>query len=157
MLHRFEQFCASVSGLYRCIQQIERDEMEKYGLKGAHAQYLVALHGRTDGMTAAQLAFACDRDKAAVSRSVAEMEAKGLLRREAAGDSAYRARLRLTEAGRAAARYVCEKAQAAVEIAGRGISDEERAVLYAALAKIAANLQKLSETGMDSARPAQNG
>ena len=68
MLQRFEAFTAAISGIYRDIQKIERDEMEKYGLKGAYAQYLLALSHCPEGLSAAELCEVCDKDKAAVSR-----------------------------------------------------------------------------------------
>ena len=96
-------------------------------------------------MTAAALCELCEKDKAAVSRIVAEMKAKGLLTRE--GDS-YRATLRLTAAGREAAQFVRQRAVIAVEMAGSGLSDEDRAVFYAALERIAGNLQTICKDGI---------
>ena len=40
MIDRFEQFVSYISAIHRDVQKIERDEMVKYGLKGAYAQYL---------------------------------------------------------------------------------------------------------------------
>ena len=76
MLDRFEQFTAAISTIHRFVQKIERDEMEKYGLKGASAQYLLAMARYPEGITAAALCDVCDRDKAAVSRILSEMEKK---------------------------------------------------------------------------------
>ena len=150
MLERFEQFSYYISNIYQTIQKIERDEMVKYGLKGPYAQYLAAMRRFPDGVTAAQLCGICEKDKAAVSRALAEMEARGLLVRRAVQDTAYRARVRLTEKGQQAANYVCQKATAAVELAGRGLSESERAVFYDVLSRIAANLQTVSRTGLPS-------
>ena len=74
MIHRFAQFCYIISAANRAIVKIERDEMEARGYKGPFAQYLVVLCNYPDGLTSAQLSEVCDRDKAAVSRAVAEME-----------------------------------------------------------------------------------
>lgn len=148
MLSRFEQFSATISILHRCIQKIEREEMDRYGLRGVYAQYLVAMHRHPDGLTAAQLCEICDLDKAAVSRVVAEMEKRGLLTRVAAGTTGYRARLYLTESGKAAARFVNRRAQQAVEAAGCDLTDEGRQAMYNALAAIAARLQKISREGL---------
>ena len=145
MVSRFEQFTTSISTIYRFIQKIERDEMEKYGLKGAFAQYLIVMSRFPDGITAAQLCEICDKDKAAVSRIVAELEAKGLAVREGTN---YRALVRLTESGRDAARFVRERAHIAVTLAGKGITDEERKAYCAALDQIAANLQIISKEGI---------
>ena len=147
MVNRFAQFTGAISAIYRDIQKIERDEMEKYGLKGAFAQYLLAMDRHPDGITAAALCEECDKDKAAVSRILTEMESKGLVCRHT-GEGPYRARLCLTESGRDAAHYVCRKAVAAVERAGEGLNGEDRKVFYAALGLIAGNLQTICREGI---------
>ena len=147
MISRFERFSFAISGIYRSIQKIERDEMERYGLKGGYAQYLVAMARHPQGLTSTQLCEICDLDKAAVSRSIGEMEERGL-RERLAVNNAYRAKLRLTEKGLAAADYVSRRAQQAVAVAGSGLSEEERGVLYRALESIAAHLQVISKEGI---------
>lgn len=148
MLRRFERFTAAISAIDRFIQKIERDEMEKYGLKGAYAQYLLAMYRHPQGITATELCEVCDRNKAAVSRMLAEMEQKGLICRADPGDSQYRARLILTPAGQEAANYVRHKASIAAELVGKGLSDEDRATLYAALELITNNIGSVSATGL---------
>ncbi len=148
MLSRFEQFTSAISAIYRDVQKLERDEMEKHGLRGAFAQYLVAISRHPEGITAAALCEVCDKDKAAVSRVITELEAKGLLIKENDGTSQYRAKLYLTESGQEAARFVKERASVAVELAGSGLSDPDRKVFYAALERIASNLQRISKDGI---------
>ena len=147
MLSRFEQFTFMISSIYRSIQKIEREEMDKYGLKGGYAQHLAAMARHPEGLTAAQLCEICDLDKAAVSRSLTEMEQRGLLERDMTA-GAYRAKLRLTSTGREAADYVRKKACAAVEAAGKDLSDGDRAVLYTALESIAGQLQTIAKEGL---------
>ena len=146
MHSRFEQFSLVISSIYGSIQKIERDEMVRCGLKGAYAQYLTILNHFADGITAAELCELCDRDKAAVSRAIADMEQKGLLIRE--GGTAYRARLRLTDAGKDAAEFVCRRGQTAVELAGGALSEEARQSLYTSLALISDRLQTLCKQGL---------
>lgn len=148
MYARFEQFSSTISSIYRDIQKIERDEMVKYGVKGAYAQYLAALRRHPQGLTATQLCEACDMDKAAVSRIVNEMETRGFVVRENTGDSRYRARIRLTDEGQRAAEYVRNRAEIAVQEVGRDLSEEDRRVFYAALESIAARLQIISKEGI---------
>ena len=148
MLRRFEQFTASISAINRFIQKIERDEMEKYGLKGAFAQYLLAMQQHPEGITAAELCEVCDRNKAAVSRILSELEQKGLICRADDRDSQYRARLTLTNAGQDAANYVCHKAALAAELVGSGLSDEARTALYSALELLTKNIESVSATGL---------
>lgn len=152
MIDRFEQFTSVISSIYRYIQKIEREEMEKYGLKGAFAQYLLAIGHYPHGITAAALCETCDKDKAAVSRIVAEMETKGLIRRISSGDNQYRARLTLTEAGRRAAQFVRERAEIAVELAGQGLSDQDRKIFYSALELIAGNIHSMCAKGIPEAK-----
>jgi len=148
MLSRFQQFSYVISEINRHIQKIERDEMIKYGCKGAFAQYLVALLSHPEGLTATRLCQLCDKDKAAISRIVSEMQEKGLVTRSAETARAYNAPIKLTEYGRNAAEHVCLKARAAVKAVGGEMSEEERRVLYSLLDTIAGKLQTLSEEGI---------
>lgn len=148
MISRFEQFTSAISSIHRSIQKIEREQMEKYGLKGVYAQYLVTIERYKEGITAAQLCEVCDLDKAAVSRAVAEMTKRGLLERVCANETAYRARLKLTDKGQEAADYVNRLALAAVETAGRELTDESRTIMYTALESIAANLTVICRNGI---------
>lgn len=148
MLNRFEQFTSLISAIYRDIQKIERDEMEKQGLRGAYAQYLLALMQNPQGLTAAELSEVCEKDKAAVSRAVSELESKGFLCRNTEKANTYRAALTLTSKGVEAAQFVANRAALAVEWAGKGLADEDRKVFYAALGRIAANLQAISKEGI---------
>lgn len=147
MVSRFEQFAASIAAVYHYIQKIERSEMANFGMKGPHAQYLIAMVRYPQGITAAQLGKICDKDKAAVSRAIAELEQEGLIRR--LGSRAYRAPLVLTAKGSAAASLVNDKAARAVEAAGQGLTDENRRIFYEALDLIASNLHRLAAEGID--------
>lgn len=148
MLERFEQFTSAISAINRCVQKLERDEMEKYGYKGAFAQYLMVLSAHPEGLTAAELSEHSDRDKAAVSRIVSEMTEKGLISRGGSEEKTYKARLRLTEEGKKAADFVAQRAMIAVEAVGRELSNEERLVFYAALGSISRNLEELCRDGI---------
>lgn len=148
MLDRFEQFSYSIHNIYKYITKIERDVMEKYGLRGAYAQYLVIMSRFPEGITSSKLSEICDKDKAAISRIVAEMEDKGLLVRRTDKDNLYRARLVLTDEGVKAAEYVCEKATRAVALAGGNLGEEERGIMYGSLAIIETNLRRISRDGI---------
>ena len=150
MTSRFEQFCASVFSIYRSIQKIERVEMEKYGLKGPHAQCLLAMSRYPEGITSSRLCVVCDKDKAAISRTVAELEREGLVERTLKGSNRYRAPLKLTLQGKAAAEHVDVRAKLAVEKAGEGMTDEQRAIFYTVLDLIAGHLQTICEEGLEN-------
>ena len=148
MISKYEHFSLSVSCIYHDIQKIERTEMEKFGLKGPHAQTLLALSRYPEGITAAQLCDICAKDKAAISRCVSELEEKGMIHRHQRSGSTYRAPLTLTEAGVAAASAVSEKAQQAVLQAGAGLEDDQREIFYRVLALIAGNLHTICKDGL---------
>ena len=122
--------------------------MAQYGLKGLHAQCLLAMKKHPEGITAARLCEVCEKDKAAVSRILAELEAVGMVRRENRNGSRYRASLLLTRQGEVAAEAVVEKARLAVELAGTGFGEEEREVFYRVLSIISGNLHRLCLQGL---------
>ena len=146
MLDRFERFSFSIFEISRCWHKIAAEEMVKYGLKGPHAIYLLALQQNEEGLTSAQLCEICGRDKADVSRAMMLMEKKGLVQRQ--GGNTYRARLVLTASGMQAAKQVEGRACIAVQVAGKDISDEDREIFYAALTSITQNLRQLSRDGL---------
>lgn len=148
MISKYEHFSVSVSSIHQDIQKIERTEMEKFGLKGPHAQTLLALSRYPEGITSVALCEVCEKDKAAISRSVAELEEKGMVLRNQVNGSANRAKLTLTEKGIAAADAVSKRAQQAVEQAGAGLGDEQRTVFYQVLALVAGNLHAICKDGL---------
>ena len=148
MIHRYEVFSAAIASMYHDIQRIERVEMAKYGLKGPHAQCLLAMSQYPDGLTSVKLCEICDKDKAAISRTVSELETAGLLSIEGRNGVRYRAVLRLTEAGQTAAKAVCHRAELAVARAGEGLTDGQREVFYDVLAKISGNLHAICRNGL---------
>lgn len=148
MLSKYELFSSSISCMYHDIQKIERVEMAKYGLKGPHAQCLLAMSRYPQGLTAAQLCEVCEKDKAAISRTLSELEQMGMVRRTGQNGTRYRASLTLTEQGKAAAATVSEKARLAVEQAGEGLDDGQREVFYRVFALIAENLHAICKDGI---------
>lgn len=148
MISKYALFSSSVSCLYHDIQRIERTEMAKFGLKGPHAQCLLAMRRHPEGITSARLCELCEKDKAAISRTVAELEQAGMVHREQHNGTRYRASLTLTEQGRAAAQAINARAQLAVEMAGEGLNDAQREVFYQVLALIADNLHAICQTGL---------
>lgn len=145
---RFERFSYMISEISRYWHKLAADEMEKYGLKSAHAIYLNALSSFDKGITSARLCEICGKDKSDVSRMITILEGKGLLKRENERQNQYRARLILTEQGKRAADQVKKRAQLAVEIAGASLSDETRETFYMALETIANNLKQISKDGL---------
>lgn len=148
MITKYELFSSSVSSLSRDIQHIERTEMAKFGLKGPHAQCLLAMLRHPEGVTSAQLCELCDKDKAAISRTISELEAAQMIHRDTPNGNRYRALLLLTPQGRSAADAVSQRAKVAVEAAGEGLNDAQREVFYQVLNIIAGNLHTICKNGL---------
>ena len=148
MVDRFERFSLVLAEISRYWHKIAADEMGKYGLKGPHSVYLAVLSRHPDGLTAPQLCELCGKDKSDVSRAMALMEQKGLVRKEGGHQNRYGGVFRLTEAGIAAGEYVRRRSGLAVQIAGEDLSDETRAVFYDALENIAGKLREISKEGL---------
>ena len=141
MIERFEKFSFAISELYYFLHKITRDEMEKYGLNGPHAIYLIVLHRHKEGITSSRLAELSFRNKADVSRAITLFIEKGLAVRK--GGRSYRASIVLTEKGVAAAESLRERARIVIGIVGKGLTDEKRGILYESLELIASNMREL--------------
>lgn len=148
MIDRFNKFSSLIFEVSRHWHKITADEMEKYDLKGAYAVYLSALYRSPGGITSAKLAEMCCRDKADVSRAITIMEQKGMIVKISPNNNSYRAAIKLTDKGMEAAKHVFERSALAVEFAGMGTTDSERAVFYRVLENIALNLQCISQSGL---------
>ncbi len=138
MIERFQSFVTGISTCYKSIQRIKAMEMTEFGLKGAHAMCLVFLHYNPQGLTATQLCQLCAEDKAAISRTVQQLVAKGYIY---AGEKKYRAQLMLTEAGRELAAKMDKVIEQWVGNGGTGLNEEERGAFYRSLEIISANLR----------------
>lgn len=140
MLNRFGAFVTGITTCYKYIQRIKNMEMTEFGLKGTHVMCLFYLHHSAQGLTAAQLCQLCDEDKAAISRTLAELEAKGYL--QARAGKKYRAEITLTTEGTALAQKMDKLIETWVAAGGDGLTEEQRSGFYQSLELIAANLKE---------------
>jgi len=144
MINRFEHFSLAISEINRYWHKIATEELERYGLKGAHSTYLTAMARYENGITAPQLCELCGKDKADVSRMMNILMKKGL----AVKEGGYNGLLLLTDMGKEAAAQVSHRAALAVELAGQDLSEENRAVFYDALDSIVEHLRQISQDGL---------
>ena len=150
MIERFSQFCTSIASIQRSILKIERTEMAKYGLKGPHANCLVAMARYPEGITAARLCDICDKDKAAISRTVSELEDAGMVLRQDPEGKRYRSVLRLSEKGKEIANRVNDMVLLAVAKASDGYDKEKQQVFARVLNLVAGNLQEICRDGLET-------
>lgn len=148
MVERFERFSLAISEISRHWHKITADEMDKYGLKGPHSVYLLAMNRYPDGITAPQLCEYCSKDKSDVSRMMSIMEQKGLVIKEGKHQNLYGGVFKLTEQGKLAAEHVRQRASLAVEIAGSDLTEENRKIFYETLEHIAGKMRDISKEGL---------
>lgn len=142
MEERFKTFTILMAKIRRSIQKLKAEEMSEYDLKIPHVSCLYYLY--VDGeMTATELCDVCDEDKAAISRSVDQLESRGLVVCNTSGSKKkYRAEIKLTETGREIAEKVSKKVDAVLDSVSAGLSEEERKTFYSVLTLISNNLEK---------------
>ena len=139
MLHRFDAFVSGISACYKYIQRIKSSEMIGFGLRGTHAMCLYYLRQNPKGLTSAQLCSLCAEDKAAISRTVAELRQKAYI--TSSSIKSYRAPLLLTQTGQEIAAKMEPLIQNWVCAGGDGLSDAERIDFYKSLETISKNLR----------------
>ena len=80
--------------------------------------------------------------KPSVSRAVSILKQDGYILVDSDGF------ITLTDSGLQAADFVRRRATIAVELAGQGLTEEDRQVFYTCLTRIAANLENLCQNGL---------
>ena len=145
MEERFETFTILIARISRSIKRIKAEEMAELALKGPHVSCLYYL-SLCDAMTAAELCERCDEDKAAISRSLDDLEKNGYITCASGASRRYKSPLRLTDKGRAAGRAISEKIARIVDAASAGLSEAERQTMYRALALVSGNLESIYES-----------
>ena len=146
MKERFETFLTAIGQINRSLQKLKSLEMADFGLKGTHVMCLYQLQQHPEGLTSAQLAQLCDEDKAAISRSVAELREKGLTYQPDQQEKRYRKLILLTEQGHEITHAMDQKIIDAVVSAARGYTAQERETFYHVLLQVAENLQTACTT-----------
>ena len=150
MISKFERFTAAISHIDRCIQKIERVEMAKYGLKGPHAECLLTLGQHPQGITAARLCEISEKDKAAISRTLSELEQAGMILRLDPDGKRYRSQLQLTDKGKQVAREVSYLMGQAVAKAISGVEYYQGEAFFRVLNLIVENMDDLCRNGLSS-------
>lgn len=142
MAGRFETFTAALTQIYRSVQKLKSMEMTELGLKGGHVMWIFYLYRHPEGLTASELCVLCDEDKASVSRSASELEARGLITcLQDDGRKKYRAKMSLTDAGKKVAAQLEQVVERDVARGGSGLTEEQRNTFYNALLRISENLR----------------
>lgn len=123
---------------------MKTEAMAEYDLKSSHLSciyYLMVGKART----AAQLTKLGDEDKANVSRTLGELEKRGLITRELGSGGRPKRTITLTEEGAEIGEFLREHIENILEIVSDDIDEAEREAMYSALTQIDKRLRMLYE------------
>ena len=145
MNERFEMFTVLMAKIRRNIQRIKTEEMSEYDLKSPHVSCLYYLYVH-ELLTATELCEMCYEDKAAISRSIDQLEKLGYVEYAEGAKKHYRAGIELTELGKKVAKGVADKVNKYIDLIGGELGEKERLIFYKSLSVISKNLEKVCET-----------
>ncbi len=144
MEQRFEKFTVLITNISRSIHKLKAEEMAEFELKSSHVSCLYYLY-KDAPLTAKELCDLSDEDKANISRAIKYLEERGYLICKSKAQKRYQSPLELTEEGREIGGRLVEKIDSILSLAGEGVSDEDRMIMYRSLEHISSNLQKMCE------------
>lgn len=145
MQERYETFTSLVININRYILKIKNYEMQEFGLKGNQVQCLHYLYNDPNGLTSKQLGELCEEDKAAISRTLKNLENSGLVFVEDDNIKKYRNPYKLTEKGKEYGKEISLKIEDVMRLASQGIDVDSRKQLYSSLNTVCCNLKKICE------------
>lgn len=150
MIPIFEAFSEYIVELNRCLQKIKELEMNKLGLHAKHTMCLYYLGRYPEGLSPSDLTRLCCEDKAAVSRTLAQLEDGGLITREMPADRrAYRTVYNLTEKGKILFQNLSDRVRAALAGCCIEMDETKREEFYGSLKQILDNLRTYIKTAGD--------
>ncbi len=143
MENRFHAFTILINQIGRSIHQIKTKEMKQFGLKSSHVSCLYYLYKSNGILTSKHLCDICNEDKALISRSLVELEGKGLcILNEKT--KRYRAPIVLTKEGLKIGKYIEERIDHLLELATLGLEESTKEAMYDALELICRNLEGIN-------------
>ena len=142
MQEGYKTFTVLVAKINRNIRRLKTEVMAKFDLKCPHVSSLYYLY--TDGpLTAKQLCEICDEDKGAISRSIDYLEKEGFIDNVGKGKK-YKSPLCLTEKGKEVSIHLVEKIDELFVEASKGVSDDDRKILFDSLLLVSNNLEEMA-------------
>ena len=147
MENRYDKFTKLITNINRNIQKIKKVVMEQLGLKGNQVQVMFHLYKqKKEGISLTKLASICDEDKAAISRTIKELESKGFVFVEENIDQKYRNPIKLTEKGLKVGEIVSQKIDEFFNLGRDGVLPSDIDRFYFLLNLISDNLQNIYDS-----------
>ena len=143
MQERYKEFTSLITSIYRSIQKIKNMEVKELGLKGKQVQCLYFLYHNEEGLNSKNLALYCMEDKAAISRTLKELENKGLVFLLKKDGKIYKNHYKLTDLGKENGKIIASKIDYWVIKAGSQLNEEEKNNMYNSLHQIEKSLKEI--------------
>ena len=141
MLRKIGIFTKNILIIYKGLQKVSKNALQKYDLKSNHTMCPFYLMQNPKGLTATQLSEKIGIDKAAISRLLPQLIKSGYLEYcDFDGGKKYNVRMMLTEKGKVIARDLDRLISEYVYKFSTGVSKENIIVMYCSLKTIAANI-----------------
>ncbi len=99
-LNRFEEFTYILSKIYRSIQKIKLEELQKYGLKGSHMSYIYFIGKHEQGLSFKEINELSPDNKGLVSRNLAYLMDKDIIVKELEANKVYKGKFKLSSKGK---------------------------------------------------------
>lgn len=116
--------------------------MKQYDVKGCEVMCIYHIYNNNK-ITSKELVKLCEEDKAQISRSLQELEKKGIIQFVQSNDKKrYNTIITLTEYGFEVANAIQQKVDYIFFICGAVLKDDEREIFYDSLQKIASSLDE---------------
>ena len=139
MDERFKIFTNHINSINRSIRRIKNIEMKEYDLKSPHVSCIYYLY-KEKSLSIKELTKLCDVDKSAISRTLDYLLNNDFIIIN--GDKGYKNNLILTNKGNIVGKYISDKVDNILNEASKGLTEEERKILYKALDIIDNNLKE---------------
>jgi DNA-binding MarR family transcriptional regulator len=123
----------------RLLERELRESIAEYGVLPGQLPVLIALYER-DGMTQTELASAAGVEQPSMAATLNRMEREGLVWRDPRTDDRRRVGVHLTRPARRLEKPLSDAVRAVNRRALRGLSGDERSLLYSLTERLRANL-----------------
>ena len=148
MIDRYQSLTVEIARISRYIKKIKTKEIADIdpSLKGPHISCLYYIYKSNGKMTAKEISDICDEDKASISRSIDYLETNGYLTCNCKTEKRYKSHLYLTEKGNEISEKITLKIDDIVDLAGIGLTEENRIIFYKSLFLISKNLKNIYDS-----------
>lgn len=140
----FDLFSPDIFKLTKQLHEQKNKKLSQHDLKVTNARCLLRIaQSGNEGMSATEIAHACEIDKAQISRCMLELTQKGCVIRVDDGKRRYKQKYHLTDEGSRIANDLMQSAIQVRETLGKDVSDEELRAFRATLEKICRNFEQV--------------